>query len=184
MTDQRPSLPPSSLLRPAGRAARTTTALLMRRLAIPLLLVVLLPLRAAAQTPDDSGYVHISPAVGIHYGTPLRLSVAAGGLFDFRGPHNDGVIAMAEMGQGGAEASIGYFRMIRFGQGFDIRLAGIRTSPDPRNAAPETTYLGAEAHLMFLLGVGGRVGFFRRASPYSGPNTYDNVGSFGVSIGL
>ena len=106
----------------------------MRRLAILVLLVVMLPLRAAAQTPDDSGYVHISPAVGVHYGTPLRLSVAAGGLFDFRGSQNDGVIAMAEMGQGGAEASIGYFRMIRFGQGFDIRLAGIRTGPDPRTS--------------------------------------------------
>ena len=168
----------------AGRAARTTTALLMRRFAIPALLVVLLPLRAAAQTPDDSGYVHISPAIGVHYGTPLRLSVAAGGLFDFLGSHNDGIIAMGEMGQGGAEVSIGYFRMIRFGQGFDFRVAGLRTGPDPRNAAPETTYIGAEAHLMFLLGVGGRIGFFRRASPYSGANTYDNVGSFGVSIGL
>ena len=168
----------------AGRAARTTTALLMRRLAIPVLLVMLFALRAAAQTPDDSGYVNISPAVGVHYGTPLRLSVAAGGLFDFRGSHNDGIIAMGEMGQGGAEVSVGYFRMIRFGQGFDFRLAGIRTGPDPRNAAPETTYLGAEAHLMFLLGVGGRIGFFRRASPYSGANSHDNVGSFGVSIGL
>ena len=29
-------------------------------------------LRAAAQTPEDSGYVHISPAVGVHYGTPLN----------------------------------------------------------------------------------------------------------------
>jgi hypothetical protein len=156
----------------------------MYRLAIPVLLVVLLPLCAGAQTPDDSGYVKISPAVGVHYGTPLKWSVAAGGLFDFRGPHNDGVIAMAEMGQGGAEASVGYFRMIRFGQGFDVRLAGIRTAPDPRNAAPETTYLGPEAHLMFLLGVGGRVGWFHRASPYTGEKTYDNLVSLGVSIGL
>jgi hypothetical protein len=156
----------------------------MRRLAIPVLLVVLLASRAAAQTSDDSGYVKISPAVGVHYGMPLKWSVAAGGLFDFRGPHDDGVIAMAEMGQGGAEASVGYFRMIRFGQGFDVRLAGIRTGPDPRNAAPETTYLGAELHLMFLLGVGGRVGWLRRASPYSGENTYDNLATFGVSIGL
>ena len=69
-------------------------------------------------------------------------------------------------------------------KGFDVRLAGIRTAPEPRSAAPETTYLGAEAHLMFLLGVGGRVGWFRRASPYSGTKTYDNVGSFRVSIGL
>jgi hypothetical protein len=158
----------------------------MRRFAIPALLVVLLPLYAAAQAPDDStrGYVHISPAVGFAYGIPLKFSVSAGGLFDFRGPHNDGVIAMGEMGQGGGEVSIGYFRMMRFGQGFDVRLAGIRTGPDPRSAAPETTYLGAEAHVMFVLGVGGRVGWFRRASPYSGTNTYDNVGSFRVSIGL
>jgi hypothetical protein len=157
----------------------------MRRLAIPALLVVMLPLLAAAQTPDDTtGYVHISPAVGFHYGIPLKFSLAAGGLFDFRGRRNDGIIAMGEMGQGGGEASIGYFRMIRFGQGFDVRFAGIRTGPDPRSAAPETTYLGAEAHVMFLLGVGGRVGWFRRASPYAGTNTYDNVGSFRVSIGL
>jgi hypothetical protein len=74
--------------------------------------------------------------------------------------------------------------MIRFGQGFDVRVAGIRTGPDPRSAAPETTYLGAEAHVMFLLGVGGRVGWFRRASPYTGEKTFDNVGSFRVSIGL
>lgn len=156
----------------------------MHRLALPVLLVVLFASRVTAQTPDDSGYVKISPAVGIHYGTPLKWSVAAGGLFDFRGPHNDGVIAMAEMGQGGAEASVGYFRMMRFGQGFDVRLAGIRTAPEPRSAAPETTYLGAEAHLMFLLGVGGRVGWYRRASAYSGENTFDNLVSFGVSIGL
>ena len=74
--------------------------------------------------------------------------------------------------------------MIRFGQGFDVRFAGLHTGIEPRNAAPETTYLGAEAHVMFLLGVGGRVGWFRRVSAYSGTKTYDNVGSFGVSLGL
>lgn len=158
----------------------------MRRLSIVALLVAFLPLRAEAQAASDdtTGYVHISPAVGFHYGNPLKLSVAAGGLFDFRGPHNDGVIAMGEMGQGGAEASIGYFRMMRFGQGFDVRAALIRTGPDPRNASPETTYLGAEAHLMFLLGVGGRVGWFHRASPYNGTDAHDSFVSFRASIGL
>jgi hypothetical protein len=161
----------------------------MRRLAITALLVALHPLRAVAQgpvaTPDDTmRYVRISPAIGVHYGVPLRLSVAAGGLFDFRGSHNDGVIAMGEMGQSGGEVSIGYFRMIRFGQGFDVRLAGLRTGDDPWNAAENATYVGAEAHLMFLLGVGGRVGWFRRTSARSGENSYDNVGSIGVSIGL
>ena len=158
----------------------------MYRFVLLALLVVMLPLRASAQAESDSttDYVHISPAVGFHYGTPLKFSVAAGGLFDFRGPHNDGVIAMAEMGQGGGGASVGYFRMFRFGQGFDARLSGIRTGPNPRNAAPETTYLGVEGHIMFLLGVGGRVGWFRRVSPFSGEKTYDNVGSLGVSVWL
>ena len=158
----------------------------MRRLAIPALLIVLMPLRGVAQGTDDdtTRYAHVSPAVGVHYGVPIRLSVAAGGLFDFLGRQNDGVIAMAEIGQGGAEASIGYFRMMRFGQGFDVRLAGIRTATNPWKASPETTYLGAEAHLMFLLGVGGRVGYFRRASPYTGSKPYDNIASMGVSVGL
>jgi hypothetical protein len=163
----------------------------MRRLAIPALLVVLLPLRAVAQAPggsapadDTTQYVRISPAIGAHYGVPLRLSLAAGGLFDFRGRRNDGVIAMAEAGQGGGEFSVGYFRMVRFGQGLDVRLAVLRTGPKTWNAAPETTYLGGEAHLMFVLGIGGRLGYFRRASRYNGEKTYDNVGSIGVSIGL
>jgi hypothetical protein len=157
----------------------------MRRLALPALLVVLLPLRAAAQREDDTThFVHISPAIGVHYGAPLRLSIAAGGLFDFFGGRNDGVVAMGEMGQSGGEFSVGYFRMLRFGQGFDVRAAVLRTSDDPWKAAESTTYLGAEAHLMFLVGVGGRVGWFRRVTAFSGPNTYDNVGTLGVSIGL
>lgn len=157
----------------------------MRRLAIIALLAVLPAARGAAQTPDDTTkYLRISPAVGFHYGVPLKLSVAAGGLFDFRGPHDDGVIVMAEMGQGGGEASLGYFRMARFGQGFDVRAAVIRTSPNPRNASPETTYLGAEAHVMFVLGVGGRVGWFRRVSPYNGTDVHDSFLALRASIGL
>jgi hypothetical protein len=157
----------------------------MRRLAFLALLFALLPLGAAAQTPDDTThFVHISPAIGVHYGAPLRLSIAAGGLFDFFGGRNDGVVAMGEMGQSGGQFSIGYFRMLRFGQGFDVRAAVLRTSDDPWNAAESATYLGAEAHLMFLVGVGGRVGWFRRVTAVSGPKPYDNVGMFGVSIGL
>jgi hypothetical protein len=163
----------------------------MRRPGISALLILLLPLRlvaqgsgAAPEAGDTTQYVRISPAIGLHYGVPLRISLAAGGLFDFRGSHNDGVIAMGEVGQGGTEISIGYFRMLRFGQGFDVRAAGIRTGDDTWKASPGTTYLGAEAHLMFLVGVGGRIGWFRRATAYSGMNRYDNLGTIGVSIGL
>jgi hypothetical protein len=157
----------------------------MRRLALPALLIVLLPLVAAAQaTPDDTThFVRISPAIGVHYGTPLRLSLGAGGLFDFNGGRNDGVVAMGEMGQSGGQFSIGYFRMLRFGQGFDVRTAVLRTADDPWNAAESTTYLGVEAHLMFLVGVGGRMGWFRRVTTANG-SKYENIGMFGVSIGL
>lgn len=158
----------------------------MRRFALPALLVLLLPLVAAAQasTPDDTThFVHISPVVGVHYGTPLRLSLSAGGLFDFNGGRNDGVVAVGEMGQSGGQFSVGYFRMLRFGQGYDVRAAVLRTSDDPWNAAESTTYLGVEGHLMFLVGVGGRVGWFRRVTSANGTK-FDNIGMFGVSIGI
>jgi hypothetical protein len=159
----------------------------MHRLVLPALLALFLPLVAAAQaaTPADTNhFVHISPAVGVHYGTPLRLSVAAGGLFDFNGGRNDGVIAMGEMGQSGGQVSVGYFRSLRFGQGYDLRAAVLRTSDDPWKAAENATYVGVEGHLMLLVGVGGRAGWFRRVTAVSGSKTYDNVGMFGVSIGF
>jgi hypothetical protein len=159
----------------------------MHRLALSALFIVFLPLVAVAQaaTPDDtSHFVRISPAVGFHYGAPLRLSVAAGGLFDFNGGRNDGVVAMGEMGQSGGQFSVGYFRSLRFGQGFDVRAAVLRTNDDPWKAAESTTYLGVEGNLMFLVGVGGRVGWLRRVTAVDGPKSFDNVGMFGVSIGF
>ena len=156
----------------------------MRRLALSAVLVALSPLCAAAQSSSDTSQaVHVSPAIGVHYGAPLRLSLAAGGLFDFRGPRNDGVVVMAEPGQGGIEFSVGYFRRRRFGQGFSLRAAGIRTGDDPWNASEHSTYLGAEAHWMLLAGVGGRVGYLRRVSGSYGDGLQDNLVSFGVSIG-
>jgi hypothetical protein len=156
----------------------------MRRLALLALLVALMPVRAGAQTAaDTTQFVRVSPAIGLHYGTPMRLSLAAGGLFDFRGSRNDGVIAMAEPGQGGIEFSLGYFRTRRFGQGYSFRLAGIRTLDHPWNTSEHTTFLGAEAHWMLLVGVGGRAGFFRRVSSNDASDPHDNLGTLGVSIG-
>lgn len=155
----------------------------MRTLVLPVLLAALLPLSASAQQADSARAIRVSPAIGIHYGVPMRLSLAAGGLFDFRGRRNDGVIVMAEPGQGGVEISAGYFRMHRFGQGYSLRLAGIRTGDKPWNTSPQTTFIGAEAHWMFLVGVGGRIGWFRRASAASSESTNNNLGTIGVSIG-
>jgi hypothetical protein len=156
----------------------------MHRLALSALLVALLPLRAVAQgTADTTQFVRISPAIGVHYGMPLKASLAAGGLFDFRGSRNDGVIVMAEPGQGGFELSAGYFRTQRFGQGYSLRLAGIRTGEKPWGTSVQTTYLGAEAHWMFLIGFGGRAGWFRRISANDASDPRDNLGTLGLSIG-
>ena len=156
----------------------------MRRLALSTILVALLPLRAAAQRGGDSAtFGHVSAAIGMHYGVPMRLSLAAGGLFDISGGRNDGLIVMAEPGQGGTEVSLGYFRRHRFGQGYSFRAAGIRTGEKPWNTSPHSTYVGAEAHWMLLAGVGGRVGWFRRVSGSYSDGLRDNLGTIGVSIG-
>ena len=156
----------------------------MRRLALLTILAALLPLRAGAQAAaDTTQFVRVSPAIGLHYGMPMRLSLAAGGLFDLRGSRNDGVIAMAEPGQGGIEFSLGYFRTRRFGQGYSLRLAGIRTFDHPWNTSEHTTFLGGEAHWMLLVGVGGRAGFFRRVSSNGASDPHDYLGTVGVSVG-
>jgi hypothetical protein len=51
----------------------------MRRFALLLSSIVLLPVCAMAQdAPKDEPTPRISPAFGVHYGTPLRISGAVG----------------------------------------------------------------------------------------------------------
>lgn len=156
----------------------------MRRLASSLLLVVIASLRAAAQ---DSTAVEdtprISPAFGLHYGTPLRFSAAVGVLVDVSRHRNDGLVVMLEPGQQGNELSAGYFRLLgHFGSGYSLRAAVVRTGDEPWNSSAHTTYVGVEAHWMLVFGVGGRLGYLRRASR-SGLDPHDNLATVGISIG-
>lgn len=157
----------------------------MRRFVFLIGLVTMQPLAAGAQAsraPDSDP--HVSPAVGVHYGSPLRLSVAGGVLVDLSAHRNDGIVAMVEPGHQGGEVSVGYFRMFgRFGSGYSLRGALVRTRDEPWGASANTTYAGAEAHLMLVFGIGGRVGYLHRVSA-RGDGVYDNVASFGLSIGL
>jgi hypothetical protein len=157
----------------------------MRGTAILTLLVTVLPLCAAAQsiTPPADRPLNISPAFGVHFGTPLRSSLAVGVLIDMNEKVNDGVVAMIEPGQHGNEISAGYFRMLgHLGSGYSLRAAVLRTGDEPWNASPHTTYVGVEAHWMLIFGVGGRMGYLRRASR-TGNDPHDNLASIGVSIG-
>jgi len=146
-------------------------------------LVLLVPGMATAQQGSESRGPRLAPAFGIHYGTPMRFSVSAGGALDLNDRGSEGVIAVVEQGQHGGELSAGYYHMVgRFGSGFSVRAAVLRTSGEPWNADPHTTYVGAEAHLMVILGAGGRVGYMRRASSTAN-GTRDDIVTLGVSIG-
>jgi hypothetical protein len=144
--------------------------------------LVLLPSAVRAQRGDTPS-PRLVPAFGVHYGTPMRFSVSAGGALDMSDRGNQGIVAVVEQGQHGNELSAGYYRMVgRFGSGFSLRAAVMRTSGEPWNANPHTTYVGAEAHLQVILGVGGRAGFMRRASRVVN-GSHDDIVTLGISIG-
>lgn len=153
------------------------------RYAGPLFFAVALLLPAAARAQREAESPRLVPAFGVYYGTPLRFSVSAGGALDLNDRGNEGVVGVVEQGQHGSEISAGYYKMIgRFGSGFSLRAAVLRTGGEPWNADAHTTYVGAEAHLMVILGVGGRAGFLRRASSTVN-GTHDSIVTLGVSIG-
>lgn len=157
----------------------------MRRIVAWLLLV---PLPLLAQGEDaptaERSSARIFPAFGVHYGMPLRASAAVGILLDVDNRRNDGMIAMVEVGRQGEEVSAGYFRILsKFGTGFSVRGAVIRTGDDPWNASPSTTYVGGEVQWMLVFGVGGRAGYLRRASR-SEADPHENITSLRLSIGF
>ena len=158
----------------------------MRRSALSLVLITLAPMHARAQDAKSTEPTpHISPALGVHYGSPMRLSAAGGFLVDMSEKRNDGVVVALEIGQQGNEVSAGYFRMLgHFGSGYSLRAAALRTLGEPWNASPNTTYVGLEGHWMFAFGIGARVGYLRRASHEGGVSPHDNLASIGVLIGL
>ena len=156
----------------------------MHRFVRVLLVAALSPLAARAQAPTPvESKVNASIGLGLHYGSPMRGSAALGVLLDLNGNRNDGIIVMAEPGQQGNEISAGYFRMLgKFGSGYSVRAAFVRTKSDPWNASPNSDYVGLEAHWMIVFGVGPRVGYLRRVRG-SSADSHDNLASIGVSIG-
>ena len=157
----------------------------MRRSVFLVGLVVVLPLSARAQRAGvKEPTPHISAAFGVHYGSPMRMSLAGGVLVDMSARRNDGVVAVAEAGQQGAEVSLGYFRMLgRYGSGYSLRAAGIRTLGNPWNASRNTTYAGVEASWMVAFGAGARVGYLRRTSRRV-DDAHDHLASIGILIGI
>jgi hypothetical protein len=151
-----------------------------------LLSLIALPLAAQepTSTPGSDPGPHVSPALGLHYGSPLRMSGTIGMLIDRSGKKNDGAIVVGEIGQQGTQFSLGYFRMFGwFGSGYSLRGTVLRTFDEPWNATEHTTYAGVELHGMLIFGVGGRVGFLRRTS-HSSTDPHETLVPVGISIGF
>ncbi|CAN5800100.1 hypothetical protein BH11GEM2_BH11GEM2_21070 [soil metagenome] len=157
----------------------------MRRTAQLAALAFIAPLVAHAQASSGRGAPPlVSPTFGLHYGGPLRTSVALGLLVDVSEQRNASVVVAGEVGQQGNELTIGLQKMRgQFGSGYSVRAVALRTRDEPWKASPFTTYVGAEAHLMIAFGVGGRVGYLRRITKQV-DTEHDNVMSFGVLIGI
>jgi hypothetical protein len=158
----------------------------MRRTLLSLAVVTVAPMMALAQdTTAVEPTPHISPAIGVHYGSPMRASIAGALLIDMSQHRNDGVVLAVEVGQHGNEASAGYFRMLgRYGSGYSLRLAALRTTDDPWGASENTTYVGAEASWMIVFGVGGRIGYMRRASHSGSVDPHESLATFSFGIGI
>ena len=163
----------------------------MRRLALLSLLVLALPRYAGAQQAagsaparEDGGLSpRVTPAFGLHYGSPMRISGAVGVIIDLNKKNLDGILLLVEPGQKGIEFSTGYLHTFsRFGSGISVRASALHTYDDPWEANPQTTYLGGELHWMVVVGIGGRAGFFRRVT--GNPGAHDTIGTLGFSIGL
>ena len=157
----------------------------MRRTAHLAALLLLAPLGARAQATTGLGAPPlVSPSIGLHYGAPLRTSLALGLLIDVSEQRNASIVVAGEVGQQGNELGVGLQKMRgQFGSGYSLRAVAVRTREEPWRASPYTTYVGAEAHLMIAFGVGGRVGYLRRVTKQVDAG-HDNVMSFGVLIGI
>jgi hypothetical protein len=156
----------------------------MRRTAHVIVLVLLVPFGVRAQATAREGEPPlVTPSIGLHYGGPLRTSLALGLLVDVSEQRNESIVIAGEVGQEGRELGVGIQKMRGlFGSGYSVRAVALRTRDEPWNASPFTTYVGAEAHLMVAFGVGGRIGYLRRIT--SKMDEHDNVVSFGVGIGI
>lgn len=137
-----------------------------------------------AHATDSTGASRrLWPAVGLHYGSPLRISGVVGLGVDLSPNSSDAVVALAEPGQHGVEFSLGYVRLIgNLGTGYSLRASVLRTDNQPWKANPNATYVGGEAQWMLVFLVGGRAGVYRRVSGTTGE--HDTLATVGLSIGI
>ena len=103
--------------------------------------------RCATCAPEDTTRrTHISPALGVHFGTPQKASLALGVVVgeDWQKDahdHSRKVAIFAEPGLGGGRASVAYVDhgYGSFGSGFGLAGTVLRTWKDPWGAKENAT---------------------------------------------
>lgn len=99
---------------------------------------------------------------GLHYGVPLKWSVALAAPLP-GGGSNGKLFVAAEPGIGGWRAGLGYVRMTsNLGSGYVARATFLRTNNKPWRATPQSSFAGAEFQFMPLFALGARLGGFFR----------------------
>jgi hypothetical protein len=152
------------------------------------LLFVAAPSLRAQRGEDTIPRTHVFPALGIHVGTPQKVSAALGVVVGEEWQkngrdHSRNIALFAEPGLSAGRASLAYMDhgYGGFGSGYGVAATFLRTWKEPWTVKPNQSYVGADLILWPVLFVGPRVGFFRRVS---GPSSSDRwFVSFDVGIG-
>lgn len=135
-------------------------------------LMLVAPLVLQAQRGEDTiPRTHIFPALGVHVGSPQKVSAALGVVLgeewqkDGR-DHTRNVALFAEPGLGAGRASLAYVDhgYGAFGSGFGLAATVIRTWKEPWTVTKNQTYVGADLILWPIVFVGPRIGLFRNVS--------------------
>jgi hypothetical protein len=146
--------------------------------------------RCQGCTPEDTiTHFHVSPGLGLRFGTPQKASAALGMLVgvDWQKDHRDhsrkGAI-FVEPGLSAGRASIAYVDhgYGSFGSGFGIAATALRTWEDPWGAKQNASYLGGEVILWPIVFVGPRVGLFRSVAGDVGSKKWFFSIDFGIGL--
>lgn len=116
--------------------------------------------------PADAGAWHLEQCIaGITYGAPLKWAVSYGGgvLRESNGGPDMCALAVAKIGIGGAQGSLGAGTSFApWGTGVMFTGNVLRTFGSPLKATPRRTYVGASLHLWPALALGGEIGYYVR----------------------
>ena len=131
-------------------------------------LLVLVPGLVRAQRGADTlPRSHVFPALGLHVGTPQKVSAALGVVVGQEWhknghDHSRNIALFAEPGIGAGRLSVAFMDhgYGTFGSGYGLAASFIRTWKDPWTVQPNVSYVGGDLILWPILFVGPRIGLF------------------------